>query len=267
MWTVVHPINVVDGNVRTYWHHVMQMVLMISERVFWAESHISRTGRIVFVTPNATDLRIVIDEYGWIPLLGHPIAYTTHIPVATSDSILRTARTCDPLNTPNGKHAYCRGVLDALRIRVMDRLQLHVARPLRRVLTVVREPWMHNSRTRLIDNLHEVVANATLFALHNRMSVETTTMHGMSIRSQLKLFSTSAVIVLQRGSACANLIVARNDSDVVLLSSPDRWRPSYWIPPQYRLHYGVVYGGNFDRTVHVDIPSLHTALRHVYMRA
>lgn len=153
--------------------------------------------------------------------------------------------------------------MDALRIRVTDKLRLNAGYSMSQVLTVVREPWMFNSRTRLLDNLQEVVAKTTLFALHNRMSMVTTTMYGRSPRSQLMLFSNSAIIVLERGSACANLIVARNDSVVVLLSSADQWRPSYWIPPQYRLHFGIVYGKNFDLKVHADIHALDTALRQI----
>lgn len=262
MWTVVHHIPVLNGNVYTYWHHVMQLTVMIAERVFWAETNTSSAmGKIMIVTPNATGVRAVVDKYGWVPTLGLPIWYSTTPQPMDSYNTFPTTRTCDPLHAANRHEGYCAGVLQQLRQRVVDYLGLQPvdAHAKRQMLVVAREPWM-SERKRRIDNLEHVLALATTAAVSNGVEVMATTMHNASLKLQLQLFYSAAFVVLQRGSANANLIVVPDSCKVILLTSPDQWRPTCWIPPPYRIHFAVVVGGNFDKTVHADTDTLRRAL-------
>lgn len=256
MWTVVHRVNKVDGNQRTYWHHVMQLTVMIAERIFAVEANTSSVREILFVTNNTSGLRWLVDRHEWVNALGLPVRYSTR--QEGEGHQLSTLRTCDPLGPSAHNEQYCAMVHRKLKARLVANMELKEGAQ-DRMLLIVREPWMEE-RTRRIDNLDEVIKLSAASGITNRVSVTITTLHRMKLIDQLQLFYTSKHIVIQRGSATANLLLAPVGCNVVLLSSQDQWRPGYWIPTQYNIHFGVVHGRNFDPTVRADTASLRAAL-------
>ena len=256
MYTVVHNVGPVDGNVKTYWHHVMQLMVMISESVFKANASFGSNGQIVMLSDSPKRLSFYVEKYNWIPQLGISIRYE-NLSFLTPHPYVQTTRRCDPLYKSHSPRdlSYCRSVHQNIQTLVTRRLRLNNTVSNTSIL-IVREP----SKRRRVTNLGEVIKQSGLYALLHQHSFHSIMLDDMPLRDQLQWFYGADHIVIARGSATANLLICRPSTRVILASSPDKWTPTYWIPYQYKLVFATVHGGNFDSTVTLDVMSLENAL-------
>lgn len=257
MYHVVHKVGRVDGNVITYWHHVMQLMVMVSDSVFTAQRTFGSTnGEIVLLSDDPKRLSFYVEKYGWIPQLNIPIRYENESLVDQLHPTIFTTRRCDPLKG-SGQHEtdYCYKVHQEIRTLVTRNLRLTITHANSSIL-VVREP----TRTRRISNLGEMITVSGMYALLHKHSFHSIMLEDMPLREQLQWFYSARHIVVARGSATANLLICRPTTRVVLASSPDKWTPTYWIPAQYTVSFATVHGGNFVKEVTLDVTSLRKAL-------
>ena len=257
MFSVLHRVQCVDGNIKTYWHHVMQLMVMISDSVFEAQKRFGSHGQIVLLSNNSTELSFYVNKYNWIPQLGLLIRYENLSFVGTHPNVVRTTRRCDPLYESHALNdqAYCQSVHQKIKDLMTSSLGLENRFGNTSVL-IVRE----FSKRRLVSNLGEMIRESGLYALLHYHSFHSIMLEEMSLREQLQWFYSANHIVIARGSATANLLICRPSTRVILASSPDKWKPTYWIPYQYNLSFAIVRGRNFDRTVTLDVNSLKKGL-------
>ena len=258
MLSVVHRVGQVDGGITTYWHHVMQLMVIISDFVFQAQDKYGSNVQIVMLSNDPAQLSLYVQKYNWIPQLGKPIKYQNSSFVMT-DPYVVTTRRCDPLQQPLSYNtiSHCETVHTKIRTLLISKLGLKHEHDKISML-VVREAL----KLRTVSNLGEMIRESALYALRHQYSFHSIMLENMPLQKQLQWFYNADHIVIARGSATANLLICRPSTHVVLASSPDKWVPTFWIPFQYKLSLALVQGENFDKTVTLDVNSLTRALRH-----
>ena len=262
MYTVLHNVHQVDGNIRTYWHHVMQLMVMISDAVFQAHKQFGNDVQIVMMSNDPQKLAFYVEKYNWIPQLGLPIRYE-NLSFVMSHPYGATTRRCDPLHNSHAMSdmTHCLRVHNDIRKLVTMRLGLE-NRSVNASLLIVRE----SSKRRRVSNLGIMIQKSGLYALQHGYSFHSIMLEDMPLREQLQWFYSANHIVIARGSATANLLICRPSTRVIIASSPDQWKPTYWIPFQYVLSFAIVRGGNSDSTVTLDENSLQKALESQFIQ-
>lgn len=265
---ILIKLNKVDGHFVTYWHHVTQTVVPTFFSIHkLLERNQSRQIRIILLTDKIQHVQKIIDRHGWFKI------FRQYASVSVLSKYTKTPCThglntqCDPLflnRTSLQEINECKIVYGKLRESIFHQFNIPIInRKIATVLVILREPW-NTQRLRRISNLQEMLTEIILKSQYAGARLVIRSFENTTLVEQLTEITAADVIILQRGSAMANLIMAKPNSTVVHLTSYSTnegwWTPFYNIPMKYTSKFVRVTGRNFDKFVSVDMKGLREVL-------